>query len=139
MEKPSISFFAMNLVLLFAVIGSIVVVFELNRLAFVFELAILLVLIFLLAFSMFAVYISKKLGWTMIAAILMLLLLDLFLIYLLTAKFETAHATAAVFSLIGIFLAFMNLIGNKGESGSSRIAEHDKATSYYPYIDKMEP
>ena len=62
MEKPSISFFAMNLVLLFAVIGSIVVVFELNRLAFVFELAILLVLIFLLAFSI-CWTIFKVSGW----------------------------------------------------------------------------
>ena len=38
MEKPGMSFLAMNFILLFAVIGFIIVVFKLGGFAFVFEL-----------------------------------------------------------------------------------------------------
>ena len=38
MERPSASFFIMDLILLFAVIGFIFVVFDLSGLAFIFEL-----------------------------------------------------------------------------------------------------
>ncbi|MBI2660345.1 hypothetical protein HYX07_04245 [Candidatus Woesearchaeota archaeon] len=137
MERLNISFLAMIFILLFAVIGFILVVFDLHRFAFVLELMLLLAFIFILAFAMFAVYHGRKWGWTMLAAVLMLLLVDLFFIFLLTGIFETPHITALFFSAVGILLALFNL----GPSRSYRIIEeeYEKTKDYYPYIDKMEP
>ena len=87
MEKPSLSFFAMNFILLFVLISFTLIVFDLHRLAFVFELGVLLIFIFLFAFSLFAIYHNKKWGWTILGATLTLLLIDAFFIFLLTRTF----------------------------------------------------
>lgn len=139
MEKPPISFFAMSFAMLFAVISFILVVFDLHRFAFVLELGVLLILIFLIAFSIFVVYRGKRFGWTILGAALVLLLIDVFFIYLITGTFDTAHLTTVVFSLIGIGISIISLRepGEKPEEGE--IKEHEKAKDYYPYIDKMEP
>lgn len=137
MERPNISFLAMIFILLFAIIGFILVVFELHRFMFVFELMLLLAFISILTFAMFAAYHSRKWGWTIIVASLMLLLVNLFFIFLMTGVFETHHITILFFSVIGIILALLNL----GHSRNYRISgeEYEKTKDYYPYIDKMEP
>lgn len=134
--KLSISFFAINFISLFAVISFILIVFDLHRFAFVLELGILLVLLFFLAFAVFAVYHDKKWGWTLTGAVLLLLLLNTFFIYFLTKTFDTAYMTAALFSIAGLALALFSLRG----SGLEAIrVEGEKLQNYYPYIDKMEP
>jgi len=135
MEKPDISFLAMNFILLFAAVSFILVVFDLHRLAFVLELMLLLMFLFIFAFAMLAVYHGRKWGWTMLAAALVLLLLNLFFVFLLTGIFETAHLTALFFSLIGLTVALLSLraSGNYGATG------YEKAKDYYSHIDKMEP
>ncbi|MBS3113839.1 hypothetical protein J4448_01935 [Candidatus Woesearchaeota archaeon] len=138
MEKLGISFFAMNFILLFVIIGFILIVFDLYRFAFVFELMILLVFIFLLAFAMFVIYHNEKLGWTILGAALILLLLDTFFIILLAGAFETAHITTIFFSVIGLLVILLNLRTAKSYESETE-DEHKKAKNYYPYIDKMEP
>lgn len=139
MEKPNISFFAMCFILLFAAIGLILAVFDLHRLAFVFELMLLLTFIFLLAFAMFMAYHNKKFGWTLIGATLAALLADTFFIVILTGSFETAHATTIFFSFIGLVVALLNFRGAAQESEAAEAEGYEKAKEYYPYIDKMEP
>ncbi len=139
MEKPSISFFAINFVMLFAVIGFILAVFDLHRFAFVLELGILLILMSVLAFAMFAIYNNKKWGWTILAAALILLLLDAFFIFLLTGIFETTHMTIVFFSAIGLAIALFNLKSGAQEYGESEEIGHREERGYYPYIDKIEP
>ena len=138
MEKPGISFFAMNFILIFVIIGFILIVFDLHRFAFVFELMILLVFIFLLAFAMFVIYRNEKLGWTILGAALILLLLDTFFIILLAGAFETAHITTIFFSVIGLLVILLNLRTAKSYESETE-DERKKAKNYYPYIDKMEP
>lgn len=135
MEKP-ISFFAMNIILLFAAIGFIFVVFELHRFAFVFELMLLLVLFALFVFAMSAVYNDKQWGWTIAGAALILLIANLFIIYLYTGIFETAHLTALIFSATGIMAAMLQL--RAGKHGKY-VEEPEKSRQYYHYLDKMEP
>ena len=137
MEKLNIRFLAMIFILLFAVIGFILVVFDLHRFMFVFELMLLLAFILILAFAMFAVYNGRKWGWTMLAAALMLLLVDLFFIFLVTGLFETPHLTALFFSAIGIIVSLLNLRPLKSYRISGE--EYEKTKDYYPYLDKMEP
>jgi len=139
MEKPPISFFAMSFAMLFAVISFILVVFDLHRFAFVLELGVLLILIFLIAFSIFVVYHGKRFGWTILGAALVLLLIDIFFIYLVTGTFDTAHLTAVVFSLIGIGISIISLRESREKPEVSGVEEHEKAKDYYHYIDKMEP
>ena len=98
MERPSIGFFIMGIILLFAVISFILIVFDLHRFAFVLELMLLLFFIFLFAFAMFIVAYNKKWGWTILGATLILLMLNTFFIFLLTKEFDTAHTTIIVFS-----------------------------------------
>ena len=138
MEKPNISFFAMNFVLLFALVGFILVIFELHRFAFVLELGILLIFLSIFAFAVFVIYKSRKWGWTALSAALILLMINIFFIYALTREFETAHATVLFFSLIGIVIAALNLKGASHETIIEAEA-HDRAKDYHPYIDKMEP
>ena len=169
MEKPGISFFAMNFILLFVIIGFILIVFDLNGLAFVFEMMILLVFIFLLAFAMFVIYDNEKLGWTILGSALILLLLDMFFIILLAGAFETAHITTIFFSVIGLLVILLNLRTAKSDeseiedeqethenqsfsghrkSSEMRVSSRTRSqlsgfsretNDYYPYIDKMEP
>ena len=136
MEKPDISFLAMNLVLLFVAVGFTLVVFDLHRFAFVFELMLLLIFFLIFAFAMLAVHSNKKFGWTMLAAALALLMLNLLFIFLLTGVFETAHLTTLFFSLAGMAVALLSLRAFRSYDGSE---EHEKVKDYYPYIDKMEP
>ena len=136
MERPSISFFAMLLILLFAVIGFIVIVFDLNGLTFVFELGILLVFMFFLAFAMYVIYRGKSSGWGIIAGVLVLLLLDVFAIFLLASRLGIAHITTVLFSVIGLIAAFANIARTGKEHGEE---PEDRPKYYYPYIDKIEP
>lgn len=133
--RLNISFFAINFILLFAVISFILVVFDLHRFAFVLELGMLLVLLFFMGFAVFAVYHNKKWGWTLAGAVLMLLLLNIFFVYLLTKTFGTAHLTATLFSIAGLALCVFTLRG----SGVVAARTESKKEDYYPYIDKMEP
>jgi|SRR3989338_3341550 len=138
MERPSIGFFIMGIILLFAVISFILIVFDLHRFAFVLELMLLLFFIFLFAFAMFIVAYNKKWGWTILGATLILLMLNTFFIFLLTKEFDTAHTTIIVFSVAGIAVALFNLRGAR-ESRENGMDEQYQARDYYPYIDKMEP
>lgn len=136
-ERPNLSFLVMGFILLFSIIAFILVVFDLHRFMFVFELMLLLAFTFIITFGMFAVYHRRKWGWTILVAALILLLVNLFFIFLLTGIFETAHLTILFFSVIGIIVALLNL----GPARNYRISEeeHEKTKDYYPYIDKMEP
>lgn len=137
MEKPSISFFAMSLILLFAVISFILIVFDLHRFVFVLELMLLLVFIFLFAFAMFAIAYNKKWGWTMLGATLILLMLNTFFIFLITKTFETPHITTITFSIAGLALALLSLRGAQKPHDAG--GQYERGGDYYPYIDKMEP
>ena len=137
MGRFSTGFFAMNFILLFAAISFVFVVFDLHRLAFVFELAVLLATIFFFVFAMFSVYLGSQWGWTLLAAILAFLMLNTLFIYMLTKTFDTPHTTIIIFSAAGLVIAFLNLrIGGQPEI---QMQENEKARDYYPYIDKMEP
>ena len=142
MEKPSISFFAMNFILLFVIVSFIFIVFDLHKFEFVLELVVLLVFIFFLAFAMFAVYNEGKWGCTMIGAALIILLLNTLFISMILGVFETAHVTIATFSVIGLFIALINLRSTvqKYHENDIEIEEYQYANSgsYYPYIDKIE-
>ena len=139
MGRPSISFFAMNFILLFIVVSFILMIFDLHRFAFVFELGMGLVLIFFLAFSMFAAYNSQKWGWTIIGAALILLIINTLLISFAAKTFDTENITIIFFSVIGALIALFNLRGTAEEDDGSEIEDYEKTKDYYPYIDKMEP
>lgn len=138
MEKNLISFFAINFILLFAVISFILIVFDLHRFAFVFELMLLLIFIFLFTFSMFVISRNKKWGWTVLGATLILMLVNVFFIILLKRTFETTHLTTIVFSTLGLLVALVNLKEPRYEETEAK-EEYEKTQEYYPYIDKMEP
>ena len=137
MEKPAISFFAMIFILLFAVIGFIIMVFDLNGLMFAFELGILLVFMFFLTFAMLVVRQNKSYGWQIIAGILILSLLDAFVILLFSNRLSLAFITTIFFSAIGLVAAFVNIAISGGEHKGE--ISGDKSKYYYPYIDKLEP
>ncbi len=138
MGKTSISFFAMNFILLFLVISFILIVFDLHRFTFVFELMFMLVSIFLFSLAIFIIYHGKKFGWTILGGTLILALVNLLLVVLVTRKFETEHITALVFSFIGILITLLNFRGS-GRRTFETQHEAGKIKDYYPFIDKMEP
>ncbi|MBI2653881.1 hypothetical protein HYX02_03655 [Candidatus Woesearchaeota archaeon] len=137
MEKPPLSFFVMSFIMLFVVTSFILVVFDLHRFAFVFELTMLLIFIFIVALGMFAVYHNKKWGWTILGLALMLVMFNTFFVYFLAREFDTAHLTIIVFSAIGIILALFNL--RETFQRSETTEQYEKVKDYHPFIDKMEP
>lgn len=137
MEKPGISFFAMNLVLLFAIAGFIIIVFGLAGFVFVFELMLLLVSIFLIAFAMFTIYRSERRGWTVLGATLILVLLDTFFIILFSGKFGTPHITTIFFSVIGLLVILLNLKSHKDDKIDAE--DYEAPKDYYQYAGKAEP
>jgi len=138
MGRPSVSFFAMNFILLFIVVSFILIVFDLHRFAFVFELGMALVFIFFLAFSTFAVYNGKKWGWTITGVTLVLLMVNALFISFVAKTFGTENITIIFFSVIGVLIALFNL-RTAEETDGSEIEDYEKTKDYYPYIDKMEP
>ncbi len=135
MGKQSLSFSAMNLVLLFVIIGLILAVFDLENIAFVFELSVLVMFMLLLVFGMFAVYNDRQWGWNVIGAVLAFILVDMFFIYSATKSFGAAHLVAVLFSIIGLIMVLLNLQG----MGEERIIETpDKNEGYTPVISNLE-
>lgn len=138
MEKPKVNFFLMDVILLIVLIGFIQIVFELKRFAFIIELMLLLVFLLALSVAMYVVYHNKKWGWTILGAVLILLVLNTFLIFLLTGIFDAYYIITVVFSAAGFVLILINLAAT--EEAEPESSERDEKTrSYYPYIDKMEP
>ena len=135
MEKPAISFFAMIFILLLVVIGFIIIVFDLNGLMFIFELWILLVFMFFLAFAMLIVHQNKSNGWEIIAGVLTLLLIDALVVFLFLNRLGIAYITTILFSVIGLAVAFANIAGKEQKE---EIAG-DSSKYYYPYIGNLEP
>ncbi len=138
MEKIKVSYFAMIIVLLFAIISLILIVFDLHGLAFVLELMLLLVFMFFLAFSMFFIYHGKQWGWTLLGAILVLLLINILFISVLKRTFDTEHLTAIFFSIIGILISLFNLKGAKQVTEDSPKGYYEKLSDYHLIIDKLE-
>ena len=130
------SFLAMDLILLFAIVSLIIIVFDLSGLLFVFELTLLLIFILLSAFAMLAIHKNEKRGWTTLGATLVLFILDVFFIILLTGLFGTAQTIAIVFSFIGLLIVFINLrIARENES---EVEDDEHVKEYYPYAEKPE-
>ena len=138
MERPSISFFLMDIVLLFVVIGFIFVVFDLRGLSFIFELGVLLSFMFFLTFAMFFVYHQRKGSWGIIGAVLVLLLFDVFIIFLLTRRMGISYVMTVIFAILGLVLVLYNVLISREDTKEGEVVS-EKLTYYYPYITKEEP
>lgn len=138
MAKPSLRFFAMNFVLLFAVVGFTFVVFDLSGFMFASELLLLLAFIFLLAFGMFMAYHNKKSGWALLSLTLLFLLLDVSFILLMTEKSGAALLATTAFSTAGFAIALLNIVtGFKHYEGKTE--EFEDRKEYYARAEKIKP
>ncbi|MBI2558920.1 hypothetical protein HYW20_06375 [Candidatus Woesearchaeota archaeon] len=135
MGKPSVSFFAMDFVLLFAVMGFIFAVFDLSGLMFVSELFLLLAFIFLLAFGMYMAYNNKKSGWALLSLTLLFLLLDASFILLTAGKFGAALLATILFSIAGFVISLLNMISHPDEV---RIEKFEDEKGYYALADSIK-
>ena len=133
--KSPVSFFAMLFILLFAVIGFIFVVFELDGAAFVFELVLLLAFMFFLAVGMFMAYSDKSAGWGIIAAALALLLLDVLAIFLIAESFGLEYIITTIFALAGFLVALINLVVSIAKEPAAEV-HYDKKQYYYSLSKK---
>lgn len=113
MGKQSMSFITMNMVLFFAVMGFIFIVFDLSGFMLVFELGILAILALLLAFSMSLIYQNESSGWSIIGALLIVLLLNVFFVSLVSVTFGSASIITIFFSIIGLAIAVLNVLGDR--------------------------
>ena len=140
MPRPSISFFLMNFVLLSAVIGFIIVVFDLNGYAFVFELGILLIFMFLIALSMFFVYHNKNWGWAVLGSTLILTLLNVLFIMLISKEAQVTQITTTFFIVIGLILTAINLKWAGSSSGENKDYEETSNVKDDTHsMDNIEP
>ena len=138
MEKSRPSFLLMDVILLFAGISFILIVFDLSGITFMFEIALLVIFLFFMILGMITVYQDKNWGWTLIGAVLILLLLDTLFVSFLTKKFNAVHMAAIAFSVIGLVVTALNLsISRKSEVDIKD--EYPKVREYYPDIQKAEP
>lgn len=138
MGKSRLSFLVMDIVLLFAAIGYIFVVFELSGPIFIVHLALIIIFLLFLVVGMTAVHGNKTWGWSLIGAVLILLLLDILFVSFLTRKFNTEHIVAIIFSFVGLVIAALN-IRISGKSESEIKDDYLKVDKYYPNIEKTEP
>lgn len=134
MERP-VSFFAMLFLLFFTAIGFIFVVFDLRGIAFVFELGLLLSFMFILAFAMFFVYNYKHSSWAIISAVLILLLLNVFVVFLLTRRLWASYILTSLFAVAGLVIALVNVALLPSRDA---VEPPDEKVYYYPYISKAE-
>ena len=136
MKRP-VSFFAMLFILLFAVIGFIFIVFELDGAAFVFELGLLLAFMLFLAFGMFLAYSGKSAGWGVTAAVLALLLLDVSSIFLITENFGLKYIMTAIFALAGFAVALTAILTAPAKEPDLE-SYYEKKQYYYPLNEKIK-
>ncbi len=138
MPKPSMSFFAMDFVLLFAVISFIITIFDLSGFMFVTQIFLLLAFIFLLVFGMYMVYNNKRSGWALLSLTLLFLLLDASFILLMAGKSGAALLSAILFSTAGFVMALLNMVmGAQPYEGKTE--EHENGKEYYPSADETKP
>ncbi|MBI2656053.1 hypothetical protein HYX06_06540 [Candidatus Woesearchaeota archaeon] len=133
MRSP-VSYFAMLFILLFAAIGFIFIVFELDGIAFAFELVLLLVFMFFLAAGMFLDYSGKSAGFGIIAIALALLLLDVSAVFLITGSFGLKYITTIIFSLAGFVLSLITILTYPTEPTDE--IHYDKKQYYYSLSEK---
>jgi Ca2+/Na+ antiporter len=131
MERPSLSFFAMLFILLFAVIGFIFAVFDLRSIFFVFQLAILLSFMFFLAFGMFLALSRKKSSWGIISAVLVLMIFDTFVIMMYTKRFSVSYAITSIFALAGLAVALVKVMNDRRNAKEPETPDHYKKSQYY--------
>ncbi|MBI1935682.1 hypothetical protein HYS31_04540 [Candidatus Woesearchaeota archaeon] len=136
MARQNISFIVMNIVLFFVLMGFIFSIFDLHGLSFIFELGVLLALMFFLAFLMFSFYHRKRGSWLIIAGLLFLLLLNMLVVLILKRKFGIADIVTVFFSLLGIIIAVLNMALARSREPKR---EEDESRYYYPYMGKAEP
>lgn len=138
MERP-ISFFLMLFILLFAGTGFIFVVFGLQGFSFVFELGLLLAFMFILTFAMFLIYHDKEKSWGIMAGVMILLLLDVFMVLLISRKFGLSYITTMIFAAAGFIVALLNLMMMRKEKKEIEVKPHyEKPKYYYPFVEKTE-
>ena len=134
MEKQGISFVAMNIVLFFVLIGFIFIVFGLSGFVFAFEFGVLIVLAFLLLFSMSLIYKNEVSGWIIIGALLIVLLLNIFFVSIVSVTFSSANIITIFFSIIGLAVVLANVLGDRKHT-ESEIA-HVEQNYYNPIMNK---
>lgn len=133
--KNTGSYFAMLFILLFAFIGFIFVVFELDGLAFAFELVLLLAFMFFLAAGMFLAYSGKSAGFGIAAVALALILLDVSAVFLITGNFGLEYITTIIFSLAGFMVALIAILTSPAEPADE--THYDKKQYYYSLSEKI--
>ena len=132
--KNPVSFFAMLFILLFAAIGLIFIVFELDGIAFAFELALLLAFMFFLAVGMFMAYNGKSASWGIISVVLALLLLDVLAVSLIAGSFGFKYITTIIFALAGFVTALITILTSPTEPAGE--VHYDKKQYYYSLSEK---
>lgn len=142
MEAPRLSYFAMIFVLLLTIIGFIFVVFDLNGVAFAFELALLLAFMFLLAFAVFGLTVfgfrySRRGNWGIIGAVLVVLIFDTLIIALFMGVFSTKYALTILFAIIGLIIVLFSYLTARREPEYVE-KQYDKSKYYYSSVDKIE-
>lgn len=139
MERP-VSFFLMLFILPIAIIGFIFLVFDLSGISFLLELGLTIAFMLFLALAMFMLYSSKKGSMGLAGGVLILLLLNVFVIVLITGKIGIAAILTALFSAAGLAVAALNAGSriDEPEGESSEEEHYDKPKYYYSYAGKME-
>ena len=133
--KPSVSYFILNILLLFSGIAFIFVVFGLYGLGFVLEFMALLIFLFSASFGMLSAYQNKTWGWMIVAATLVVLLLDTLLVVLLQGSFKTPHIVVIIASVIGIIISVFNVISTMPIPDQKSI---DKKIYYEQQTNKID-
>jgi len=135
MGNQSMSFIAMDIILFFAIIGFISIVFDLSGMLFMLELGALLVFAFFLAFAMFSVYKNDYSGWGVIGAVLIILMLNSFFVSIAALEFGIGNIMAIFFSAMGIAVVLANVLGSRDdiEPEIGRVEQ-----DYYMPINKVE-
>ena len=109
MDEPAISFLLKDIVLVVILITFIQNIFALGRFAFIFELNVAIVFIFLLTLAMYRIYENDKSGWLIVGATMTLLLINTLSLALIKRTFEWTAITITFFSFIGWITILLEL------------------------------
>jgi len=137
MARTGMSFLVMSIILAFALVSFVYVVFSFTGLVFTIEFFLLLTVILLMSLGMYNILRERRWGWTTLTVVSIILIINIALIFLASRTISRPFAVSFLFAFLGFIIAFLNIKGDLSPVTKAEISEKfEKSGKYYENSEK---
>ncbi len=120
------SLIVMDIILLIAFIGLIMVIFDLKRFFFIGELILFGVILLFTFIAMVAAYLEARFGWVLLSIISAVILLDVIFIYFKSVMSSSMFFLLVILGVVGFIISVVNMGREEAEPEIEEVFEPGK-------------